>query len=152
MTATELRTCLKNELTTLFQTDYCYEKKINIYENELPKNKYEQDTKNVFPFILIEVENGEIPPDDSDEKSTCKINILVGSNLDDEKQPEVLSVVDKVILFLKSTLYIGKKYKLSSSIKWQAGKDKATPFEYGIIEMSFELPDIKKKGEVNNYV
>ena len=73
---------------------------ISIFEQDLPQRKYENEEKTLFPFILIEIEKGKFAPAYSDEKSTCSINIVIGTNREDATQPEAIEVLNKIALFL----------------------------------------------------
>lgn len=142
-TSRNLRNALVNELTKIFEKDLG--KNIKFYEQELPKKKYEKDEPALFPFILLEVDSGEVPQSSSDEINQCKINIITGVNTDDDEQPETLSLVDRICLYLIDSNIIGEQYEIISSVKWQIGKDEVAPYEYGVIEVTFSLPKISTK-------
>ncbi len=142
-TPIDLRRVIKNEINIIFQKDYNYSN-INIFEQKLPNpRKYENDESKIFPFVLISLEEGSIPS--TSDKPTTNLFICVGVNQDDESQPEATVLLERIILYLKENVYFGDKYQLSDKeIKWKIGEDEAEPFEYGVIEAEFLMPEIEQ--------
>ena len=139
-TPAHLRKFLKNEFITLFDDI----NNLSVFEQDLPKRKYESDEKTLFPFILIEVDGGVVPLT-PENKNTCTVNIVIRVDQDEQNQPEALEVLSKIILHLKSNPILGGKYTLSDSINWNIGKDETEPYEYGIIDgLTFNLPYIEQ--------
>lgn len=142
-TSRNLITALSKELSSIFENDIG--KAINFYEQDLPKIKYKDDEPKKFPFILIEVESGKFPQSESDDDNQCQINIITGVNQEDDEQPETLSLIDRVCLYLIENKIIGEIYEVASSIEWKIGEDEVMPFEYGVMQVSFKLPKVKSK-------
>lgn len=138
-----LRKALKREFQKLFNDIY----NISIFEQDLPTRKYENEEKTLFPFILIEIESGTMPHFSSENKNVCLVNIIVGVDKEDKKQPEALEVVQKILLRLIENPLIDNKYQVEQTddLNWSIGQDETEPFEYGVIEkINFVLPKLRQ--------
>ena len=140
---------LKNELKAFLEKNvYSPEidqplKKPNIYIESLPKRKYKEDEEKIFPFILIEAQEGTFYKSSADEKSTFQLSLCIGIDTSKEDNPELESITDNIIHSILEKRIVGDCFEIQDPIKTEYGKDDYAPFYYAGMSLTFTIPSIE---------
>jgi len=141
-----LQNCLIKELNEHFSSVeyknlYGKDSQINIFAQDLPTKKYEEDKDVKFPFIVVELQSGEVSSEQ--EQHACKVNFIIGATEIDEKEngySTVFSIINKIYYLLLTKRVFDKQYTLEFPISWEVVQDETGPFYYGSLETNWSLP------------
>lgn len=144
----KLQDCLITELKQLFK-DAKYTNfeetlsEINIFKQDPPSKKYEDDPDVKFPFVVVELPKGEIASEA--DPHTCSINFIIGmADLSDDGSgySAVCSAINKIYYLLVTKKTFNKQFELDYPINWEIVKDDSDPFYYGAVTTNWIIPKI----------
>lgn len=165
----KLQDCLIEELKKHFE-EFLYPNlkgelvKINIFKQDLPPKKYEEEEDTNFPCIIAELKSGQLPSEGA--KQQCKVNFIVctvkaGSSTDGEEalkwkdngESAVFSVLNKIYYLLTTEGVIDNTFELQYPLDWEVAEDESEPFNYGSLETSWTVPGvIRKNKEISKWL
>lgn len=151
MTPFELRHDLAIELGNIlshmnFENQQNEECKINVFEQNLPIQKNDDDTE-PYPYIIVKVMEGDIPDDES--RYIIMVNLIIGiyyDNIDSQGTDIVLNVIQEVIERFRKKPVLNKKFIMQQKLKWAVQDDDTYPYYFGGIEMNWTVPLIQREG------
>lgn len=150
----ELKNVLKNEL---FKNEY-YDPDnkssseyipLNFFAQSLPIESSREDEEDThFPYVIVKLDNGTVP--DADSPHEVKVVIVIGLYDNDNKNQghrDVLHIISMIYeRFAKQPMLI-HKYVAKESFNWALQDEETHPYYFGGIELSFDIPAIKKEDE-----
>lgn len=153
MYSIELKQALLTELTA--HLSKLATTKPNIYIDEIPKSKFENQKIDVFPFVLIEVARGVVPVrSNSDTLNTRTVVINLGVDTSKSNQAEIETLAGAIIEYILDKRYIADMFELTGNeIVFEYGKldeQGLSPFKYGYIQMDFKMPTITDNTVIEN--
>lgn len=117
---------------------------LNIYPQNLPAKKGQKDSEH-FPYLIIRVMDGETQEDQGEDKNTCKIAFITGiyDDLDNyQGYKDVMNIIDKIILRLKTKKMYNNQFELTTPMKWVLHDEDTFPYYFGGIETNWNMPNI----------
>lgn len=129
--------------------------KPNVYIDEIPKSKFENQKIDVFPFVLIEVSKGVIPVrSKSDISNTRTVIINLGVDTSKPNHADIETITGSIIEYILNKRYIGDLFELTGNeIIFEYGKldeQGLSPFKYGYIQLEFKMPSIADNTAAEN--
>lgn len=111
---------------------------INIFEQYLPKNLFEETT--YFPFVLVEWLETQ---DNLKEGSTATVGLTIGVfALEENGWSDAFYIMELIRARLLSKRLIAKRFRLTDEINWQVESNQPSPFFilYGTLSYEMFLP------------
>lgn len=117
---------------------------INIYPQNLPEKKEENDIKH-FPFIIVKLVNGKLESIEDDE--TVIVLFIIGIYDDNENKQggkDIINIIEKYKNHLIHKKFIDK-YELLYPLEWSIQEEDLHPFYYGGIETKWKIKKMQQK-------
>lgn len=114
---------------------------INIFQFGLPVEKTAEEKKKKFPYLLIDMPDGEIQGNKGEYK--VGVDLLVGvydDGAENQGKKWVLNIINDICeRFLKDPVLDGNYYA-DDEVVWVIDKKDEWPYHYGEIGMEFHIP------------
>ncbi|MGB8452733.1 MAG: hypothetical protein WCD89_10400 [Anaerocolumna sp.] len=144
-----LQQALVKELKALFKGYKLINSKnelidINVFSQHLPYRRKEDD-KPPFPYILVCLEEGEIP---NTEDYNVKIYLVIGvHDLNENAQGdmEVINIITTIYEHLFNKIIIDDRYEIDYPFKWAIQDEDTFPKFFGGAETNWKLKTMKQK-------
>ena len=144
-----LQQALVKEMKELFQGYKLYNSKnefvdINVFSQHLPYRKKEDD-KRPFPYILVCLEEGEVP---NEEEHNVMIYLVVGIydlNENAQGDMEVINILTTIYEHLFHKRFIDDRYEIQYPFKWVIQDEDTFPKYIGGAETNWKLKTMKQE-------
>ena len=113
-----------------------------IFKMDVPKKT---DDEKQIPYIIVQLLTGtETQKPGNDPYSVCGVRIVVGVYSDDmgEGRLNVLNIITRLRMELLKREPVGGGFLLSDQIDWAVDPGSTSPYFFGEMIMSFEMPPI----------
>lgn len=143
---------LKDEMRTLFEHElFRYpeantEKRLNVYQQNLPRQSAIDSEEEMFPYILIATEEGG--QEEGAPSREAAVDFIIGTwddNPDMQGYKVVMNVIEKIQRRFGEDSRI-TKFRAMGESEWKLANDETTaPYFYGILRMKFQLPRYERR-------
>ena len=126
------------------------EREIQIYRQDTPIREGEDEAPKPEelpePYIVVRLENGELPEQDSSQ--TVKIVLVIcvcDDSRDRQGYRDALHIVNKIMLRYGANGIIGKRYEVQYPIRWATQEEDTHPYYFAGVSLDVEAPAIFKE-------
>lgn len=147
-----LQDALSRELKKLFSNE-TYLNQSNTYEGikvfsqDLPAESNREDEENdPFPYIINRLVDGNV----TDESSAHEVKLILIIGIYDQAQNkqgyrDVLHIIQTIYERFGKENVLDKRYVAKMPFKWTLQEEDSHPYYFGGIEMSFDIPAIRRE-------
>lgn len=119
---------------------------INVYPQNIPVEQSDDDADPV-PYIIVRLSGGE-DKGGFDSNNVCKILIIMGIyDMDSSAQGHrhLLNIINKIYERFQINPCLDNKFVYQGGFKWDIQEDGYYPYYFGAMEMSFNIPALRRE-------
>lgn len=122
---------------------------LNFYSQSLPiESSRDDDEKSYFPYVIVKLDSGNIP--DTSSAHEVKTIIVIGlydNNLNNQGYRDILHIINMIYERFAENPCLCKKYIAKEPFNWALQDEETHPYFFGGIELSFDIPAVKREDE-----
>lgn len=141
---------LKKLLTNkVYRNESDIYERLKVYSQDLPVESNREDTdENNFPYVIVRLIDGEM---DNLEPYEVEVLFLIGvydKNADRQGYRDVMHVINVILERYGKQAVLDSKYTAKYPFNWALQDTDTHPYYFGGVEITFELPAIKREWPV----